>query len=411
MQAAKRTTTAGWASGSINTNDTSEILILSETTATLTWELLLEFDQFSLRRGGRFVIADLRVPHRVLSTSVRHGGQVDHLRHLLNHQSCEGTAHLERHRLMVESGLDAYHDRACGEAMLPADVTAVMGTAANMNYLAVVQETDDRLVVTAAVTAGVEGNATAAGEPASWRETEAGIEKVPAYAGTINTMLLISQPLTPATLARAAVTMTEGKSAALQRLAVPSKRHVDLATGTGTDQYCVAAPLDGGRPLTSASTHMKLGELIGLATRRATMEALRWQNGLEASYTRGVFHALGRYGVRDATFFDDIAPFLTADNLELLKNNAKSAMFEPLVGTAAHALAAVCDRVRFGSVPGTAAPDAVAQHAAILAANLAAQVHRWSEFRSQLRPHANGEVKNLVLRALALGWSEKWRYV
>ena len=29
-------------------------------------------------------------PHRVLSTSVRHGGQVDHLRHLLNHQSCEG---------------------------------------------------------------------------------------------------------------------------------------------------------------------------------------------------------------------------------------------------------------------------------------------------------------------------------
>ena len=28
------------------------------------------------------------------------------------------------------------------------------------------------------------------------------------------------------------------------------------------------------------------------------MEALRWQNGLEASYTRGVFHALGRYGVQ-----------------------------------------------------------------------------------------------------------------
>ena len=94
------------------------------------------------------------------------------------------------------------------------------------------------------MTAGVEGNATAAGEPASWRETEAGIEKVPAYAGTINTMLFINRPLTPAALARVVVTMTEGKSAALQRLAVPSKRHVDLATGTGTDQYCIAVPSD-----------------------------------------------------------------------------------------------------------------------------------------------------------------------
>ena len=37
------------------------------------------------------------------------------------------------------------------------------------------------------------------------------------------------------------------------------------------------------------------------------MEALRWQNGLESSLTRGVFHALGRYGVREATIFDDLA--------------------------------------------------------------------------------------------------------
>ena len=57
-------------------------------------------------------------------------------------------------------------------------------------------------------------------------------------------MLLINRPLTPGALARAVMTMTEGKTAALQRLAVPSKRHIDLATGTGTDQYCVAAPLE-----------------------------------------------------------------------------------------------------------------------------------------------------------------------
>ena len=373
------------------------------------WELLHQRESFDLRRSGRFLVADLKEPHQVLSTSVRHGGQVNYVLHLLNHQSCEGTAHHARHRIMTEAGLDAYHDRVCVDVALPADRTAVMGTAANMNYVAIAREADQDVVVTAAVTAGVEGNATSAGEPATWRETETGIQKVLAYAGTINTMLLINRPLTPSALARAVVTMTEGKSVALHRLAVPSRRHVDLATGTGTDQYCVAAPLSGARMLTSASPHMKLGELVGLAVRRATIEALRWQNGLEASYTRGVFHALGRYGVKEATLFDDIAPLLSETDLELLKKNAKAAFYEPVVGAAAHALATVCDRIRYGTIPGAVAADATVQQAACLAANLAAQIHRWAEFRTMLRPHATGDVKVLALRALALGWSEKWR--
>jgi adenosylcobinamide amidohydrolase len=373
------------------------------------WEVLLQQTSFAFRRSGRFLVADLQEPHRVLSTSARHGGQVDHLRYLLNHQSCEGTAHLDRHRVVTEAGMDAYHDRVCAEVALPADETAVMGTAANMNYVAIASEADEDVVVTAAVTAGVEGNATAAGEPATWRETETGIHKVPAYAGTINTMLLINRPLTPSALARVVVTMTEGKSAALHRLAVPSRLHVDLATGTGTDQYCIAAPSSGARALTSASPHMKLGELVGLATRNATIEALRWQNGLEASYTRGVFHALGRYGVKEATLFEDIAALLDEADLELLKRNAKAVFYEPLVGSAAHALATVCDRVRYGTIPRAVAADAMVQQAAALAANLAAQVHRWAEFRTILRPYAGGDVKTLVLHALALGWSEKWR--
>jgi len=378
-------------------------------TAALHWELLCGDELIALRRAGRFLVADLRSPQRVLCTSVRHGGQVDYLRHLLNHQSCEGTAHHERHRVMTEAGLDAYHDQVCREAMLPAAETAVMGTAANMNYVAIAKEADEGLTVTAAVTAGVQGNATAAGEPAGWRETDVGIQRVPAYAGTINTMLFINRPLTPAALARVVVTMTEGKSVALQRLAVPSRRSTDLATGTGTDQYAIAAPLSGSPPLTSASPHMKLGELVGVVTRQATIEALRWQNGLEASYTRGVFHALGRYGITEPTFFEDIAPFLAETDLELLKKNAKAALYEPLVGAAAHALAAVCDRIRYGTLPHATAPDAMAQHAAMLAANLAAQIHRWAEFRLTLRPHADTDVKSLILRALALGWAEKWR--
>jgi adenosylcobinamide amidohydrolase len=375
----------------------------------MNWETLSQSQQFVLRRGGRFLVAELLMPHQVLSTSACNGGQSAGVRFLLNHQSCEGSGHHERFRVMTENGDVAYHERTCGEAGVPSAATVMMGTAANMNYAAVVTHVDGDAAVTAVVTAGVEGNATCAGDPAKWRETAAGIERVPEYAGTINTMLLINVPLTAAALARAVVVMTEGKSAALQRLAVPSRQSTDLATGTGTDQYCVAAPLDGVKTFTSTSTHVKLGELIGRAARDATLEALRWQNGLEPSYTRSVFHALGRYGVREASFIDDMRPLLGTRDLELLEKNSKSVLYEPLVGAAAHAFATVLDRVRHGSLPASVQHDACVQHAATLAASLAAQPERWAEFRSRLLESAADDPKALILAALALGWSEKWR--
>ena len=375
----------------------------------MSWEQLLERPEFLLRRRGRCLVAELREPHRVLSTSVANGGQADHVRFLLNHQSCEGAGHQEVLRVIGEIGHPAYHARVCDEAAVPPAETAMMGTAANMHYAACVTEADEGVEVTAVVTAGVEGNATCAGDPANWRETDAGMEKVPAYAGTINTILLVNRPLSAPALARAVVTTTEGKSAALQRLAVPSRQSADLATGTGTDQFCVAAPSRSEGTRTSVSPHVKLGEMIGLATRRATQEALRWQNGLEPSYTRGVFHALGRYGVKEATFFDDIAPLLDAERLDLLRRNTRSVMYEPLVGAAAHALAAVLDRVRHGAVPEAVQWDASVQHAAMLAANLANKPHAWSEYRLRLHQATRDDTKALILAALALGWTEKWR--
>jgi adenosylcobinamide amidohydrolase len=373
------------------------------------WETLLDRPTFTLRRSGRYLAAALEVPHRVLAAVAQNGGQVDHLRFLVNHQSCEGTAHHERHQAIAEGGPDSYAERVCCEIGLPPESTAVMSTAANMNYVATATEEDLGVEVTAVVTAGVEGNATCAGDPAAWRESDAGVEKVPLCAGTINTMLFVNRPLTPGALLRAAMTMTEGKSAALQRLAVPSKQSIDLATGTGTDQYCLAAPIDGSRALTSASTHMKLGELVGRAMRTATQEALRWQNGLEPSYTRGVFHALGRYGVKEATFFDDIAPYLEPDDLELLRRNSKAALYEPLVGAVCHALATVLDRIRHGSLPAAVERDAIVQQAATLAASLAGRHDRWPEFRAELHQCSAEEPKALVLAAIALGWSKKWR--
>ena len=369
----------------------------------MTWQVLKEGKNFCLRRAGRFLVAKLMDEHLVLSTSFRNGGQQREIRYLVNHQSCEATQHHERHAHIHDLGQDAYHDEACAEIDLLPEVVALMGTAANMNYASAVTKEDRDLEVTAVVTAGVQGNAACAGDPANWREGAQGWEKLD---GTINTMVVVNRALTVSAMARAAMTMTEAKTAALQRLAVRSLYSGDLATGTGTDQFAIAAPAWGERPLTSASPHVKLGELIGAAVRDATLEALRWQNGLEPSYTRGIFVSLARFGLREETFFDDIAPLLTEEDLTLLRKNSKSVFYEPLTAAAAYAFASVLDRVRYDTLPANAAGEALRHQAATMAASLSALPHRWNEFRGQL---CDEDPMRLVLRAIAIGWAAKWR--
>ncbi|HUB77214.1 MAG TPA: adenosylcobinamide amidohydrolase [Bryobacteraceae bacterium] len=369
----------------------------------LNWEVLRNGSHFVLRRAGRYVVAELAGPHLILSTSARNGGQTRGLRYVGNHQSCEGAAHIERQNLIHQLGQVGYHDLVCSEIGLRADEVALMGTAANMNCVALANESDFGLEVTAAVTAGVQGNAACAGDPAGWREGESGWEKI---GGTINTMLFINRPLTEAAMARAVVTMTEAKSTALQRLAVRSLYSSDMATGTGTDQFAIAAPETAGYPLTSTSPHVKLGELIGRTVRDATLEALRWQNGLEASYTRSIFSALGRFGLREESFFDEIAPLLTESSLLLMRKNSKAVFYEPHVAAAAYAFAAVMDRIRYDTLPQNAANAVLRQQAASMAVSLSAKPQLWEQFHAAL---AEQDPVRLVLHALAIGWIAKWQ--
>jgi len=374
--------------------------------SSLTWEILARLPHAVIRRRGRFVVVELTVPHCTITTSTRNGGQTDHVRYLVNHQSCEAAGHDARFEIITSQGAEAYHGTVCAEVGVPPDQAAVMGTAANMNYAAIIRRCHAELEVTAIVTAGVESNATCAGDPALWHETQDGIVKLP--GGTINTMLVINMPVTRSALAQTVTVMTEGKTAALRRLAVPSRYSADLATGTGTDQYCVAAPIEGPKPLTTASPHMKFGEIVGLAVRDATLEALRWQNGLEFSYARSLLHALGRFGLSESTLLDGLANLLDASDFELFKKNSKAVLYEPNVGAAAHALAAVLDRARHGILPQSCEREATVQQAAMLAANLAAKPHRWAKYRDLLQA-TQGSSNELVIAAIALGWSEKWR--
>ncbi|MEO6096190.1 MAG: adenosylcobinamide amidohydrolase, partial [Fibrobacteria bacterium] len=255
---------------------------------------------------------------------------------------------------------------------------------------------------------------------------------------------LFNWPLLPAALSRAAVTVTEAKTAALMELAVASRYSSQLATGTGTDQFCLASPLDPERrPKTWTGKHAKLGEILGRAVLEATKEALRWQNGLEPSRTRHLIHALGRFGIDEAKLLEAACARLDDKDAALLRANFQAVVHEPMAAGAAYALAAIKDRITYGTLPEASGRELLANQAAMLAAGLAAKSEAYARFRATLldaKGYAEEHSKNhpkkdpsedpsedpaeeprkepsddglnvaaLTARALALGWREKWR--
>jgi adenosylcobinamide amidohydrolase len=372
---------------------------------TLTSALLAQ-ERFTTRRVGHFFVVELARPHRVLSTSPFAGGQKDGIRYLVNHQSMEAAGDLERHAKVVGATDQQYHEQAARTLSVPAAEMVLMGTAANMNCLAHRREEFRELQVDVFVTAGVEGNATRAGDPTTFYEQPAPQGPAPPH-GTINTILIVNRPLTPAALARAVVTMTEGKSAALAELATPSGVSAHLATGTGTDQFIIAAPTEGGPPLRWSGSHSKLGELIGDAVRAATREALRWQNGLEPSYTRNITRALGRFGLSETELLARLKLALPAASFDLLAKNKLALIYEPRLAAAAYAYAAVLDRLQYGTIPTELADEVLRDQAASVAVALSANPARWSAFWDSLPAHSADRLDYFV-RGLVMGWRARW---
>jgi adenosylcobinamide amidohydrolase len=363
---------------------------------------------FRAYRHGRFIVAELTGPHRVLTTSSCVGGVSNSVTHLVNHQSCEANGHSERGVEIHKLGLDGYHQAVCEELGLAAGATAVMGTAASMIYAAHETAEYDDLRVDAIVTAGVEGNAACAGDPAHWIETPAGWNKLAHAAGTINSIVLFNQPLKPEAHIRALLTITEGKTAALTELGISSRYSQDLATGTGTDQVCVAAPVDEARyAYTATNPHSKLGELLGRVVRTATKQALRWQNGLEPSHTRSMVHALRRFGFSETALLEAMQSRLPEPSLRLMEKNRNAVLYEPQVAAAAYAFASVLDRIRFGVFPYSAGRDVLRCQSATLAASLSTHTEKWHTFWEQIEVCLDRPL-DAVYDAIAVGWTAKW---
>jgi adenosylcobinamide amidohydrolase len=369
--------------------------------------IISESPDHLVQRHERYLVVFLKTGHRVLSTSPAQGGLVETVRYLVNHQSMEASNHNDRFEKIIALSAQQYHQSVADELKIDESLMAMMGTAASMNHVSHVYREYKNLRVDVLVTAGVHGNALRSGDTSHWAEGKNGNERVD-EVGTINTIVLINQPLLPGAMAKAAMVMTEAKSSVLQELAVCSRESTHIATGTGTDQYIIASPVnDKVAALESASGHLKLGELIGTAVRDATLEALRWQSSLERSSTRSVTHALGRYGLTEQYLFDELKEALPTTSYELLHDNRTSVLTEPRVVASAYAFAAVLDRLQYGTLSSTLAAEVIKDQAANVAVSVSAQSDRWPEYWKNTEVSPNDLIHSFV-SAVAMGWQHKW---
>jgi adenosylcobinamide amidohydrolase len=161
---------------------------------------------------------------------------------------------------------------------IPPAEFSFMSTGVDMDNLAMCETSYQEFKVCCLATAGARNNALRTGvDVANYVEHNGNFAYV---SGTINVILLTNAPLTGGAMARAIVTVTEAKTAALQDLDYRSSSTPEIqATGTGTDNVIVVSGNGLGEPLRVTSGHTKIGELIGFATKKAVAEALKKHDG------------------------------------------------------------------------------------------------------------------------------------
>lgn len=240
------------------------------------------------------IVIPFQGPRKVLSTSVMNGGSREDLTAVFNYDCNPGAG---MSCTMRADTYEAHMKLLAEELGLDAGRTSGMGTAASMENVAITVESYENLTVTAIVTGGIEVNGGRVGDPATYfQPIDKGAMPKP---GTINIILVIDSDMPPGTLARALVTCTEAKTAALQELMAGSNYSTGLATGSGTDQTIIVANVESALYLEGAGKHSKLGELIGHVVTKAVKEALEKQTGLSPQQQHSVLQRLKRFGVKE----------------------------------------------------------------------------------------------------------------
>lgn len=219
----------------------------------------------ALAASGTALLLSFPAPRPVLSTALW-GGGFRRVRWALNQKL---TGYWAAPGDFPGGSPEAYLRGALARAGCAPEESCAFLTSAKMErYRHAVRE-DRGLAVEVVATGGVEKTAARAGDPPLYREEDG--QFFP--AGTINLMVLVRASLPAYAMVRALLTVTEGKTAALQDLGIAGAVTGRPATGTATDGVMLFAD-DGAPRLTDAGTFCLLGSLLAGTVHEAVTRCL-----------------------------------------------------------------------------------------------------------------------------------------
>lgn len=237
----------------MHTTNTSNPIPLSIPGASLTVSpenLMITFDR----------------PHRSLSTAI-YGGGCRNIRYALNRKL---TAFYERESDFPGGSVKAWLKQCASAAGAVPEESAVLLTAATVSLYSRKIVRSGPVLVEAITTGGVEKTACrASSDPLYW-------EKDGRFGplGTINMMVLLQGALPDGIMARALITLTEGKTAALNDLGIADVNNGKPATGTGTDGITFITDPEGPA-FTDAGPFSELGASLAKAAYESVTECIK----------------------------------------------------------------------------------------------------------------------------------------
>ena len=221
---------------------------------------------------NKTLIVKFKVPMQILSTLEGYREKINYVGNHYSPAPCWGIGH--------KHGLKKIRSRIYKVTGMNQSDASFLFTGADMDRLSIQKTKFKDMTVYALVTAGVSSNAVRMSK-------DSGNYYEP---GTINIIILTNMSLTKRAMARAIISATEAKTAALLDMdirssAAPVKYR---ATGTGTDNIIIVKGT--GVKIESTGGHSKMGELMAKAVYAGVQEAVSMQNAIIGS--RSIFQRL-----------------------------------------------------------------------------------------------------------------------
>jgi adenosylcobinamide amidohydrolase len=209
-------------------------------------------DPFSIALAPPLLVVELNGPHHVLSWSMLRPGL----------QVADRVAWLEVRNADLPPEVDPVDVIRRRIAVAGLDDAVTLVTSRDISRYQVARATVEEQHVRCIATVGLSNS-----ERVGTR-----LHQPPPFAGTINLLVHVRQPLTEGAMLEAMSIATEARTAAVIDSGVA--RGGLAVTGTGTDCIAVAAPL-GDEPQHYAGKHTALGEATGAAVYRAVADGIK----------------------------------------------------------------------------------------------------------------------------------------